>query len=106
MLQWPRGQKRGLLFEAVLAFLRPQTLPSRVEDQGIFFCKNNEETESLGENPLSFERSKHIDDRYHFIRDLGGTGRIRIVHVDSGWQHTHTFHTLTPSTCSRGTDGC
>ena len=25
--------------------------------------------------------------RYHFIRDLVGKERIRIVHVDSGWKH-------------------
>ena len=58
-----------------------------MEDQGIVLYEDNEGAKALAENPLSSERSKHIDVRYHFIRELVGTGRIRIVHVDSGWQH-------------------
>ena len=49
--------------------------------------ENNEGGKALAENLLSSERSKHIDVRYYFIRELVGTGRIRVVHVDSGWQH-------------------
>ena len=81
------GAKEGLYIEAVLSFLRPQILSRRVEDQGIVLYEDNEGAKALAENPLSSEPSIRIDVRYHFIRELVGTGRIRIVHVDSGWQH-------------------
>ena len=81
------GVNEGLYIEAVLSFLRPQILSKRVEDQGIVLYEDNEGAKALAENPLSSERSKRIDVRCHFIRELVGTGRIRIVHVDSGWQH-------------------
>ena len=81
------GAKEGLYVQSVLTFLRPKTLSGRVEDQGIVLYEDNEGAKALAENPLSSERSKHIDVRYHFIRDLVGKETIRIVHVDSGWQH-------------------
>jgi hypothetical protein len=36
---------------------------------------------ALSKNPVFHDRSKHIDVRYHFIRDCVGDGRMRIEHV-------------------------
>lgn len=35
----------------------------------------------LSKNPVSHDQSKHIDVRYHFIRDCVGDGRMDIEHV-------------------------
>ena len=83
----PEGAKEGLYVQSVLTFLRPKTLSGSVEDQGIVLYEDNEGAKALAQNPLSSERSKHIDVRYHFFRDLVRKETIRIVHVDSGWQH-------------------
>jgi hypothetical protein len=36
---------------------------------------------ALSKNPVFHDRSKHIDVRYHFIRDCVGDGRMKIEHV-------------------------
>jgi hypothetical protein len=38
---------------------------------------------ALSKNPVFHDRSKHIDVRYHFIRDCVGDGRMRIEHVQT-----------------------
>ncbi|CAM9261968.1 unnamed protein product, partial [Sphacelaria rigidula] len=81
------GVKEELFTKAVLTFLRPQTVSGCGEDHGIVLYEDNEGAKALAENPLSSGRSKHIDVTYHFIRELVGTGKIRVVHVGSGWQH-------------------
>ncbi|CAN0036990.1 unnamed protein product [Sphacelaria rigidula] len=78
------GAKEGLFVKAVLTFLRPQTVSGCGEDQGSVLYEDNEGAKALAKNPLSSERSKLIDVRYHFIRELVGTGKIRVVHVSSG----------------------
>ncbi|CAM9906038.1 unnamed protein product, partial [Sphacelaria rigidula] len=44
---------------------------------------NKEGAKALADNPLSSGRSKHVDLRWHLIRNLIRTGGGRIVHVDS-----------------------
>ena len=39
------------------------------------------------ENPVSLGRSKHIDVRWHFIRELVEKKELKVVHVASEWQH-------------------
>ncbi|CAM9949757.1 unnamed protein product, partial [Sphacelaria rigidula] len=58
------GAKEGLFVKAVLTLLRPQTVSGSGEDQGILLYEDNEGAKALAENPLSSERSKHIDVRY------------------------------------------
>ncbi|CAM9757375.1 unnamed protein product, partial [Sphacelaria rigidula] len=70
------GAKEGLFVKAVLTFMRPQTVSECGEDQGIILYEDNDEAKALAENPLSSERSKHIDVRYHFIRELVGVGKV------------------------------
>ena len=35
----------------------------------------------LSENPVFHDRSKHIDIRYHFIRDMVQRGAVRLDHI-------------------------
>ena len=42
---------------------------------------------SLANNPLSSARTKHIDVRYHFIRELVRSKTIRVQYVTSAQQH-------------------
>ncbi|CAN0010261.1 unnamed protein product, partial [Sphacelaria rigidula] len=72
---------------SVLSFLRPRVVLGRVEEYDIVLYEDNEGAKALADNPLSSGRSKHIDVRWHFIRDLVRTGAVKIVHVDSEWQH-------------------
>lgn len=51
---------------------------------------------ALAETLLSSGGSKHIDMRYHFIRELVGTRKIKVVHVDSAGQHADIW-TESPS---------
>ena len=43
--------------------------------------------ESIGNNPSSASRSKHIDVKFHFIQGLVRSGEIRILHVGTENQH-------------------
>ena len=68
----------------MLQFLRPSVEPPHtievLEDSGGAIA--------LAENPLSSCRSKHIDVRHHFLRNLTEEGVIEITHVPSEEQHT------------------
>ncbi|CAN0157744.1 unnamed protein product [Discosporangium mesarthrocarpum] len=70
--------KKELLFlQHALALLRPNMgTPCLV-------LEDNVEPVHLAQNPLSSARSKHIDVRHHFLRDLVGQGVIEITHVPS-----------------------
>ena len=43
----------------------------------------------LSENPVFHDRSKHIDIRYHFIRDMVQRGAIRLHHIGTDEQITN-----------------
>ena len=42
---------------------------------------DNEGVIELAANPLSSARTKHIDVRFHFIRELFRTGTIAVEHI-------------------------
>ena len=46
-------------------------------------------TKALIENPLSSARSKHIDVRFHFIRELFKARKISAKYVASAEQHAN-----------------
>ena len=66
----------------MLQFLRPSVEPRKIE-----VLEDNEGAIALAENPLSSCRSKHIDVRHHFLRNLTEEGVIEITHVPSEEQH-------------------
>ena len=67
---------------AVLSFIAPETSGASIK-----VLEDNQEAKALIENPLSSARSKHIDVRYHFIRDLFRTRENSVEYVASAEQH-------------------
>jgi hypothetical protein len=51
----------------------------------MLFCDNNS-TIKLSKNPVLHGRSKHIDVRFHFLRDLTKEGKVELVHCRSAEQ--------------------
>ena len=49
-------------------------------DTTVIFC-DNQSGIHLSENPVFHDRSKHIDIRYHLIRDMVQRGVIRLQHI-------------------------
>ena len=64
----------------------------------IELLEDNEGLKATAENPLSSGRSKHIDVRWHFLRDLVESGDAKIVHVASEWQHADVLTKALPAT--------
>ncbi|GJR15369.1 retrovirus-related pol polyprotein from transposon TNT 1-94, partial [Tanacetum coccineum] len=52
---------------------------------------DNKSAIELAKNPVNHERSKHIDIRFHFIRDHVKEGRVQLVHVPSHDQVANIF---------------
>ena len=76
------GVKEALFVRAVLSFIAPETSGASIK-----VLEDNQGAKALIENPLSSARSKHIDVRYHFIRDLNRTRKISVEYVASAEQH-------------------
>ena len=49
-------------------------------DTTVILCDNRSGI-YLSENPVFHDRSKHIDIRYHFIRDMVQRGVVRLDHI-------------------------
>ncbi|CAM9754711.1 unnamed protein product [Sphacelaria rigidula] len=79
------GAKECMFVRSVLSFLRPRVVLGRQVEYDIVLCEDNGGAKALADNTLSSDRSKHIDVRWHFIRDLLRTEALRIVHVESQW---------------------
>jgi hypothetical protein len=47
---------------------------------------DNKSAIALAENPVLHDRSKHIDTKYHFIRDCVVGGQIKLKHVETARQ--------------------
>ena len=56
--------KTALLTKAVLDFLQPE-----LANETIDLFEDNQGPIAIAENPISGGRTKHIDVRYHFIRE-------------------------------------
>ena len=63
---------------AVLSFIAPETCGASVK-----VLEDNQETKALIENPLSSARSKYIDVRFHFIRELFKARKILVEYTAS-----------------------
>ena len=68
---------------AVLSFIVLETCGASVKA-----LEDNQRTKVLIENPLSSARGKHIDVRFHFIRELLKTRKSSVEYVASTEQHT------------------
>ena len=65
------GVKEALFVRAVLPFIAPETSGGSIK-----VLEDNQGAKAVIVEPLSSARSKHIDVRLHFIRDLFRTRRI------------------------------
>ena len=54
-------------------------------DTIVILCDNQSGIQ-LSENPIFHDRSKHIDIKYHFIRDMVQRGTIRLDHIGTDEQ--------------------
>ena len=68
--------KEGLFVKAVLSFILPS-----LSVKSIKVLVDNEGAIKLAANPLSSARTKHIDVRFHFIRELVRTGTIAVERI-------------------------
>ena len=69
------GVKEGLFVKAVLSFIVPS-----LSEKSIKVSVDNDGDINLATNPLSSARTKHIDVRFHFTRELVRTGTIVVEH--------------------------
>ena len=60
------------------------------EEATKIYCDNNSAI-ALSKNPVFHKRSKHIDTRYHFIRELISNGEIYLEHCKSNDQYADIF---------------
>lgn len=44
---------------------------------------DNQAAKKLAENAVNHERSKHIDIRYHFLRQVVASGQVQLYYVDT-----------------------
>ena len=56
------------------------------EPEKVMLFVDNKAAISLSNNPVHHERSKHIDIRYHFIRECVEEGKVKVKHVASNDQ--------------------
>ena len=47
---------------------------------------DNQPAITLAKNPVLHDRSKHIDIKFHFLRDCVDGGQIVIEFIETGWQ--------------------
>ena len=66
----------------ILAFLMPS-----LEPMSISVYKDNKGAIDLAKNPLSSSNGKHIDVRYHFLRELAAIGDISVQYLRTEDQH-------------------
>ena len=80
------GFKEALFVRAVLSFIALETCGASVK-----ILEDNQGTKALIENPLSSARSKHIDVRFHFIRELFKARNISVEYVAPAESSTPTY---------------
>ena len=77
-----QGAKTALFTKVVLNFLQPE-LASDIFD----LFEDNQGAIAIAENPISGGRTKYIDIRYHFIRQLVEREVLNIQYTASSNQH-------------------
>ncbi|WVZ16917.1 hypothetical protein V8G54_009899 [Vigna mungo] len=79
---FPVGRHKidGECLELVREVLREMMIPVKTPLQLLI---DNASAINLSKNPVSHGRSKHIEVRYHFLRDLVSKRRIQLVLADT-----------------------
>ena len=54
-------------------------------------CTDNKSAQALAKNPVFHDRSKHIDTRYHFIRDCIAKKEVKLEYVKTQDQIADIF---------------
>ena len=80
------GVKEAMFVRTLLSFIVPATSGARIT-----VLEDNQGAKALIENPLSSAKSKHVDVRFHFIRDLFGTRKIGVEYEASAEQHANVL---------------
>ena len=62
------------------------TTPSKVK-----LMVDNKSAIALSKNPVHHDRSKHIDTKFHYIRECIEEGKIDVVHVGTDGQLADIF---------------
>ena len=76
------GVKEALYVRGVFVFLMPSLGSPSI---GVF--EDNQGAIDLAENLLTSSTSKHIDARYHFLRELVGKGDFSVKYLRTEDQH-------------------
>ena len=76
------GSKEALFVRVVLYFIAPETCGASIK-----VLEDSQGTKAMVEKPLSSARSKHIEVRFHFIRELFKARKISVEYVASAQQH-------------------
>ena len=80
------GVKEGLFAKSVASFVAPSLV-----DKTIMVYVDNEGAINLATNPFSSARTKHLDVRFHFVRELVSSGTITVEHVPTAEQRADLF---------------
>ena len=78
-----QGAKTALFTKTVLDFLQPELANETID----LFEDNQGAIAIIAENPISGGGTKHIDVRYHFIRELVERKVLKIQYTESSNQH-------------------
>ena len=76
------GSKEALFVRVVLYFIAPETCGASIK-----VLEDSQGTKAMVEKPLSSARSKHIEVRFHFIRELFKARKISVEYVASAQQY-------------------
>ena len=76
------GVKEAFFVRAVLAFIVPEARGASVK-----VLEDNQGTKALIESPLSSDRSRHIDVRFHFIHEVFKARKISVERVALAEKH-------------------
>uniref|UniRef100_A0A151UFD3 Copia protein n=1 Tax=Cajanus cajan TaxID=3821 RepID=A0A151UFD3_CAJCA len=77
---------------------QPIVALSTCEAEYVVASWNNRSAIKLAKNPINHERSKHIDVRFHFIREKVKEGSVELEHVGSKEQVADIFTKPLPAT--------
>jgi len=69
-----------------------------IKKEGTVIRVDNKSAIELAKNPVNHGRSKHIDVRFHFIREQDREGKVKLEHVESRAQAADMFTKPLPTT--------